>query len=126
MRKIAETGSIQNIKEIPEEIRKIFVTALDIEPEFHVRMQAAFQKYTDNAVSKTINLPYDATVDDVRNAYMLAYKLKCKGITVYRYGSKKEQVLYTGPLLTKELTTEKHVSAESEFAGGCPTYICPF
>ncbi len=94
MKKIAENnGSVQGIEEVPVEWQRIFVTALDIDPEWHVRMQAAFQKYTDNATSKTINLREDATVDDVRNAYMLAYKLKCKGITVYRYGSRPEQVL---------------------------------
>ncbi len=126
MLKIAKTGSIQSLEEIPKEVRRVFVTALDISPEWHVKMQGAFQKYVDNAVSKTVNLPPDATVDDVRQIYRLAYKLKCKGITVYRYGSKKEQVLYVGPLLTRELATEEHVSADSEYAGGCPTGECPF
>ena len=126
MLKIAKTGSIQNLEEIPKEMRRVFVTALDIAPEWHVKMQAAFQKYVDNAVSKTVNLPPDATVEDVRKIYWLAYKLKCKGITIYRYGSKKEQVLYVGPLLTKEMVTEKHVSADSEYSGGCPTSECPF
>ncbi len=126
MLKIAKTGSIQSLEEIPKEVRRVFVTALDISPEWHVKMQGAFQKYVDNAVSKTVNLPPDATVDDVRRIYRLAYKLKCKGITVYRYGSKKEQVLYVGPLLTKQLATEEHVSADSEYAGGCPTGECPF
>lgn len=126
MLEIAKTGSIQKIEIIPEDVRRIFVTSLDIQPEWHVRMQAVFQRYVDNAVSKTVNLPPNATVEDVRRVYMLAYKLKCKGITVYRYGSKKEQVLYVGPLLTKEMATEKHVSAESEYSGGCPTGVCNF
>jgi len=126
MLEIAKTGSIQNMEEVPKDVRRIFVTSLDIDPEWHVRMQAGFQKYVDNAVSKTVNLPPDDTVEDVRRVYLLAYKLKCKGITVYRYGSKKEQVLYVGPLLTKELATEKHVSADSEYSGGCPTGVCTF
>lgn len=93
MQKIAEKGSIQGIEEIPDDVKRIFVTAHDISPEWHVRMQAAFQKYTDNAVSKTVNLPRDATVEDVKKVYDLAYKLRLKGITIYRDGSKKNQVL---------------------------------
>lgn len=93
LERIAESGSIQEIHEIPEEIRKVFKCALDIDAEWHVRMQAAFQKYTDNAVSKTINMPNSATRKDVEKAFMLAYELKCKGLTVYRDGSREEQVL---------------------------------
>ena len=117
LEKIAKTGSIRKIKEIPIDVRKIFKTALDIKPEWHVKMQAAFQKYTDNAVSKTINLPKNATVNDVKKAFELAYNLKCKGITVYKYGSKPKQVLYI---------SEPHITAESEYSGGCLTAVCPF
>ena len=90
---VAQKGSIRGLKEIPEEDRTVFVTAHDIVPEWHLRMQAAFQKYTDNAVSKTVNLPRDATVSDVKKVYDLAYSLSCKGVTIYRDGSKENQVL---------------------------------
>ena len=96
MEKVIEEGSIQNIDEIPEDMKKIYVTAHDIHWEWHVKMQAAFQKYTDNAVSKTVNLPHDAKVEDIKNIYLTGYKLGLKGITVYRDRSKETQVLITG------------------------------
>ncbi len=120
---IARTGSVQKIEGVPEDVKRLFVTALDIDPVWHIRMQAAFQKSTDNAVSKTVNLPNDAKVEEVREIYDMAWKLKCKGVTVFRYGSKPEQVLYIGEIKTKE---GKFISAQSEYAGGCPTMNCPF
>jgi ribonucleoside-diphosphate reductase alpha chain len=93
----ARDGSIRACKELPEELRRVFVVARDISPEWHVRMQAAFQRFSDNGVSKTINLPRSASVEDVRQSYRLAYELKCKGITVYREGSKEAEVLRAGP-----------------------------
>jgi ribonucleoside-diphosphate reductase alpha chain len=120
MSEIAKKGTIQDFSQIPQTIKNRFVTAFDIEPEWHVRMQAAFQKYVDNAVSKTVNLPQNASVETVQKIYLLAYELKCKGITIYRYGSKKQQVLY---LHTD--TTEGLIRADSEYAGGCITGLCP-
>ncbi|NQU99546.1 MAG: adenosylcobalamin-dependent ribonucleoside-diphosphate reductase, partial [Parcubacteria group bacterium] len=93
MEKVAERGTIKDMEEIPEEIQKVFVTAHDIEPEWHIKIQAAFQKYTDNAVSKTVNLPHNATLHDVEEAFKLAYALGCKGTTVYRDRSRDKQVL---------------------------------
>lgn len=94
MQKISEAGSVAHLAEIPEDIRRRFVTAHDISPKAHVRMQAAFQTSgVDNAVSKTINFPEKATEDDIKEAYTLAYKLGCKGLTVYRSGSRTYDVL---------------------------------
>jgi ribonucleoside-diphosphate reductase alpha chain len=96
MDQVADQGSVQALEQVPEELRAVFVTAMDIEPQWHLRMQAAFQEFTDNAVSKTVNLPNSATVEDIWHIYWMAYKEGCKGVTVYRDGCKSSQVLYAG------------------------------
>jgi ribonucleoside-diphosphate reductase alpha chain len=113
MERVALKGSIQDFPSAPENLKRIFLTALDIPFKWHIEMQAAFQKYTDNAVSKTINLPQDATVEDVAKAYLMAYERKCKGITIFRYGSKQHQVIYVG------LSKDAPVQASLEFSGDC-------
>ncbi len=91
MNLIAQKGTLHGMKEIPQDIQNLFVTAHDVAPEWHVKMQSAFQKYTNNAVSKTVNLPQEATQEDVRKIYMLAYDSGCKGVTIYRDNSRAEQ-----------------------------------
>ena len=114
MEELAQKGSLRQVDgDIPEWARRLFATSHDITPEWHVRMQAATQKYTENAVSKTINFPHDATPEDIGHAYMLAYELGCKGITIYRDGSKEAQVLSTGE-------TGKHTAPAVEGAEAVP------
>ena len=111
MEKISETGSVQGIKEVPAKWRRIFVTAHDIDPEWHVKMQAAFQKYVDNAVSKTVNFRNDATIEDIEKTYWLAYELGLKGITVYRDGSRQGQVI---SIKKEEKREEKEITIEQQ------------
>jgi len=101
MTEVSKEGSLRHMEGIPEDIARVYVTAHDISPEAHLRMQAAFQKYTENAVSKTVNFPADATRDDIRKVFVLAYRLGCKGVTVYRDKSREEQVLNIGGVNAK-------------------------
>ena len=106
MEKIADEGSAHNVDELPESIKKIFVTAHDISPEWHIKTQAAFQKHIDNAVSKTVNFSHTATVEDIRKVYNMAYELECKGVTVYRDGSRDNQVLQISSSQEEKKTPE--------------------
>ncbi|MBI4440808.1 adenosylcobalamin-dependent ribonucleoside-diphosphate reductase [Candidatus Woesearchaeota archaeon] len=115
---IARTGSIRDV-DVPAQLKKIFITAMDIHPLWHVHMQAAFQNQVDNAVSKTINLPHNASIADVARAYKLAHTLGCKGITIFRYGSKEEQVLYTGTTIERETGEEKPFLQEVSSCPAC-------
>jgi ribonucleoside-diphosphate reductase alpha chain len=107
MRDIAERGGIQNVAEVPDELKKVFVTAQEISPEWHIRMQAAFQKHVDNAISKTINFPADASLHEVSQGFLLAYKLGCKGLTVYRDKSLDQQVIQIAHARKYESKTEQ-------------------
>jgi ribonucleoside-diphosphate reductase alpha chain len=114
-------GSIQNIESIPDELKKTFVVAGDITPEWHLKIQAAFQKYVDNAISKTINFSNDATISDVRNAYLTAHEIGCRGITIYRDGSREKQVLE----VKKESSYYDKLDGSAEQKDETPTESAP-
>ncbi len=106
--RVAREGSLREVEGVPGEWKKIFQTAHDVSPEGHIRIQAAFQRHTENAVSKTVNLAHDATRDDVEAVFRLAFDLGCKGVTIYRDGSRDQQVLSTGPSATAKRPGETH------------------
>jgi ribonucleotide reductase alpha subunit len=120
MKEISKAGTLRHVEGIPDEVRRVFVTAHDISPEAHLRMQAAFQKFVDNAVSKTVNFPAEATREDIRKVFVLAYRLGCKGVTVYRDRSRDEQVLNIGEVHRKDAA-----AAASEAPAAEPGFVSP-
>ena len=137
--RLAEKGGVRGVEEVPGDLQRLLPTAHDVDPEWHVRIQAAFQRWTDNAVSKTVNLRHEEPPETVWRIYMLAWRLGCKGITVYRDKSRPRQVLETGTLKAALGARPRHVvmekaipvklrigkrelvAAAENYAGGCPT-----
>lgn len=110
----------------PASLKKLFVTAFEVSPAQHLKIQAAFQQHTDNAVSKTINLPKQASVADFEKIYLEAYRLKCKGITVYRYGSRENQVLSFANYENGKSPNGKFTEAQADYSGECVKGLCSF
>jgi len=119
MKDISNRGSIQDFMDIPDEIRSTFKVAYDVTPLWHTRIQAAFQRFTDNSVSKTVNFPYDASIKDVEDVYNMAYDMGCKGVTIYRDRSREAQVLGI-ELERKGITPEKRRIAKEKVLDKCP------
>jgi len=127
MAEVGRVGSLKDIQSIPDDLKKVFITSFDVSPDIHLRIQTAFQEHTDNSVSKTINLPADATVEDVRNIFMMAHELKCKGITIYRYNTKRDQVLsFDSRSMGEREEDLNFIMAASEYSGGCHSGLCTF
>jgi len=126
MLEIARKPSLEGVEKVPLYIRNLFVTAYQVDAQWHVKMQAAFQDFVDNGVSKTVNLPTESSPEEVKDVFMLAHKLGCKGITVFRYGSREKQVLYLGAIskTTKDDNLDNYVRVSSEYSQGCP-FPCP-
>jgi len=125
MMRIAMEGSIKHLEEVPTEVKAFFVTAHDITPKWHLRMQAAFQKHTDNAVSKTVNFPSNASTEDVEEVFILAYKLGCKGVTIYRDKSREEQVLNIGTVNRDECEESGSEDKSEKKKSGKKSVTCP-
>lgn len=127
MAEVGRMGSLRDLASIPEDLKRVFITSFDVSAEMHLRIQAAFQEHTDNSVSKTINLPADATVEDVRHIFVRAHEQKCKGITVYRYGTKRDQVLsFDSRSMGEREEDLNFIMASSEYSGGCHSGLCTF
>jgi ribonucleoside-diphosphate reductase alpha chain len=122
MQRVAQTGTVGADAEVPEDVARSFVTALEIAPDWHLRMQAAVQRHVDASVSKTVNLPAGATTDDVRRVFMDAWRLGLKGVTVYRYGSRPDQTL----TYLADAEAGPSVRVTATYAGGCAGRECEF
>jgi ribonucleoside-diphosphate reductase alpha chain len=120
---ITRTGRVRGNPEVPDDVQRSFPTALEIDPSWHLRMQAAMQRHVDASVSKTVNLPAHATVDDVRRLFLDGWRLGVKGLTVYRYASRADQVL---SLAGDDRAGPGPVQVDLSFSGGCGGYQCDF